>query len=69
MRVFNRDKKDVIDPTDHQSILDFMNQNAEVTEEPNPEDSKNKELQKSSSLNLTGDQTRLTEPLKYSKDQ
>ena len=46
MEFFNRDKQDAPDPLDNQSILDFMNQNAEVNEESDIEDTLNKELQK-----------------------
>ena len=53
MEFFDRDKQDAHDPLNNESIIDFMNQNAEVKEDLDIEDPLNKELQKKFKLKST----------------
>ena len=55
------DKQDTPDLLTNQSIIDFMNQNAEEIDNSDTENSLNKELQKSSKPNPHGDLTHLIE--------
>ena len=69
MEFFNRDKKDITDSVIDQSIIDFMNQNAQ--EDPNdsdPETAKNMEIQKKLNQNQVGDCTHKIENLAVGKD-
>ena len=67
MEFFHRNKRDVTDPLNNQSMIKFMNQNAQE----DPEEPDNMEIWKSRKYlnpSLVGGQTHRIEPWKSSKD-